>query len=407
VADSDPQSDPVAQFEQVLEQVARDYRGAFEAAADEHALRAVNARIAGPQGALTQVLKLMPRLPKDGRRALGQRANALKGEVQGAFDASLERLQRAAREAELSGPPLDVTLPGRGLRPGRTHPVARVADELLDIFTSLGFDVADGPEIELHEYNFDRLGFPPDHPATDMQDTFFVSTDAADPKAHTLLRTHTSPIQVREMLRRPPPLALVAPGVVYRRDDDVTHSPMFFQVEGLLVDENVSFADLKGVLTLFVQRLFGPEVPVRFRPSYFPFVEPGGEVDMGCTICRPWERRSEEGGSDRTERPKVATPSASDASARGESEGPPSGRKAAGEGGSDRINCKVCKSTGWLEVLGCGMVHPVVFESVGYDPERWTGFAFGLGVDRIAMLRYGIDNIRLLYENDVRLLSQL
>jgi phenylalanyl-tRNA synthetase alpha chain len=363
---AEPDSDPVQEFERGLERVAADYRSAFRAAADEHALRAANARFAGPQGTLTQLLKLMPRLPKDRRRELGQRANALKNELNEAFAASLAALHRAAREAELSGPALDVTLPGRGGMPGRPHPVARVADDLIDIFTSLGFDVADGPEIELHEYNFDKLGFPPDHPATDMQDTFFVSTDAADPAGHTLLRTHTSPIQVREMLVRQPPLALVAPGAVYRRDDDPTHSPMFFQIEGLLVDEGVSFADLKGVLTLFVQRLFGPEVPVRFRPSYFPFVEPGGEVDMGCTICRPWE-----GDEARTR------------------------------------SCRVCKGTGWLEILGCGMVHPVVFESVGYDPERWTGFAFGLGVDRIAMLRYGIANIRLLYENDLRLLSRL
>jgi phenylalanyl-tRNA synthetase alpha chain len=364
VAESQPESDPTQAFEEGLERVASEYRPAFEAAGDEHALRAANARFAGPQGVLTQLLKLMPRLPKDRRRELGQRANALKNELTAAFEASLEALHQAARQAELSGPHLDVTLPARGPQPGRLHPIARVADDLLDIFTSLGFDVAEGPEVELHEYNFDKLGFPPDHPATDMQDTFFVSTDAPDTARHTLLRTHTSPIQVREMLVREPPLALVAPGAVYRRDDDATHSPMFFQIEGLLVDEGVSFADLKGVLTLFVQRLFGSDVPVRFRPSYFPFVEPGGEVDMGCTICRPW----------------VNGPNPS---------------------------CRVCKGTGWMEVLGCGMVHPVVFEAVGYDPERWTGFAFGLGVDRIAMLRYGIDNIRLLYDNDLRLLSQL
>ncbi|MFW6050203.1 MAG: phenylalanine--tRNA ligase subunit alpha [Myxococcota bacterium] len=356
----------VARFEGGLAEVARTYRPAFDAASSEHALREINARYVGPQGELTQLLKLMPELPKERRRELGQRANALKKEIQQAFDGALEVLHRGEREAELAGPMLDVTLPGRGPRPGRLHPIGRVTDELLDIFTSLGFVVADGPEVELHEYNFDKLGFPPDHPATDMQDTFFVSTEAADPAEHTLLRTHTSPIQVREMLRREPPLALVAPGAVYRRDDDPTHSPMFFQVEGLLVDERVRFADLKGVLTVFIRRLFGPEVPVRFRPSYFPFVEPGGEVDMGCTICRPWE----------------------------------------GDAARTRA-CRVCKATGWLEILGCGMVHPVVFESVGYDPEKWTGFAFGMGVDRIAMLRYGVGNIRLLYENDLRLLSRL
>ncbi|MFW5876525.1 MAG: phenylalanine--tRNA ligase subunit alpha [Myxococcota bacterium] len=363
---ADDASEAERQFEEGLAKVGERFRSAFEGASDEHGLREANARLVGPQGELTQLLKLMPRLPKDRRKGLGQRANALKKDVQQAFEEALGALHRAEREAELTGPPLDVTLPGRAVRPGRMHPIGRVTDELLEVFSSLGFDVADGPEIELHEYNFDKLGFPPDHPATDMQDTFFVSTEAEDPARHTLLRTHTSPIQVREMLKGEPPLALVAPGAVYRRDDDPTHSPMFFQVEGLLVDEDVSFADLKGVLTLFIQRLFGPEVPVRFRPSYFPFVEPGGEVDMGCAICRPWE-----GDEART------------------------------------AACRVCKGTSWLEILGCGMVHPVVFESVGYDAERWTGFAFGMGVDRIAMLRYGIDNIRLLYENDVRLLSRL
>jgi phenylalanyl-tRNA synthetase alpha chain len=237
-----------------------------------------------------------------------------------------------------------------------------VLHDLLDIFASLGFDVADGPEVELYEYNFDKLGFPPDHPATDMQDSFFVRAEGE----RTLLRTHTSGIQVREMLRRKPPLAVIAPGAVFRRDDDITHSPMFFQLEGLLVDRGVTFAHLKGVLTRFAERLFGPGVSIRVRPSYFPFVEPGGEVDVACPFCRPWE-----GDAART------------------------------------AACRVCKGTGWIEILGCGMVHPVVFESVGYDPEEFTGFAFGVGLDRLAMLRYGIPNIRLLYENDVRFLHQL
>ena len=209
------------------------------------------------------------------------------------------------------------------------------------------------------------LGFPPDHPATDMQDTFFVTREEDGAKATTLLRTHTSTIQIREMMRRKPPLAVIAPGAVYRRDDDATHSPMFAQLEGFLVDEGVSFADLKGVLTEFARRLFHRDMTIRMRPSYFPFVEPGAEVDLGCVFCRAWE-----GNAERT------------------------------------AACRVCKGSGWLEVLGCGMIHPVVFENVGYDPERYTGFAFGLGLDRIAMLKYGVPNIKLLYENDVRFLSQ-
>jgi phenylalanyl-tRNA synthetase alpha chain len=357
--------DAAALFEEGLARVEAEHGPAFESAADEHALREANARFVGPQGALTRLMKKMREVPADRRRELGQRANAVKSAVAVAFEARIEALAGAAREAELSAPPLDVTLPGRRPRPGRLHPITRVTHELFEIFESLGFDVAVGPEVDLYEYNFDKLGFPPDHPATDMQDSFFVSA-GADGRPRTLLRTHTSTIQVREMLKRQPPLAIVAPGAVYRRDDDITHSPMFFQLEGLLVDERVSFAELKGVLTRFAQRMFGADAGIRIRPSYFPFVEPGGEVDVACVFCAPWE-----GDAART------------------------------------AACRVCKGTGWLEILGCGMVHPVVFESVGYDPERYTGFAFGMGIDRIAMLKYGIQHIRLLYENDVRFLTRL
>jgi len=359
------QPDAVGLFEEGLVRVRAALGPELSSAKDEPALRAAAAKLIGPNGELTKLMKLMPELPGDKRREFGQKGNALKGEVEAAVAARLGDLARAARAAELSASPIDVSLPGRRLLPGRPHPIRRTLDELLDIFVALGFDIADGPEVELHDYNFTKLGFPPDHPATDMQDSFFVAPTV--PKGEpTLLRTHTSGIQVREMLKRKPPLAVVAPGAVYRRDDDITHSPMFFQLEGLLVDEGVTFADLKGVLTLFVQRLFGEEVPVRFRPSYFPFVEPGGEVDMGCVFCKPWE-----GNAART------------------------------------AACRVCKTTGWVEVLGCGMVHPVVFEHVGYDPEKYTGFAFGLGIDRLTMLKYGISNIRLLYENDVRFLEKL
>ena len=357
--------DAVQSFENGLAEIRGSYARALDQATDEPALRVINGRYVGPQGDLTRLLKLMPKLPGDRRRELGQRANTLKQEIQHTFEHALEGIHRRAREAELTGPALDVTLPGRWQMPGRLHPITRVRNDALEIFVALGFDVADGPEVELYENCFDKLGFPPDHPATDEHDTFFVEgADASGPNS-VLLRTQTSTVQIREMSRRPPPIAIVSPGAVYRRDDDVTHSPMFFQLEGLLVDTDVTFAELKGVLTLFVRRLFDKQVGVRFRASYFPFVEPGGEVDISCVFCRAWE-----GDRERTAR------------------------------------CRVCKGSGWMEILGCGMVHPVVFENVGYDPEKYTGFAFGMGLDRIAMLKYGIPTIKLLYENDVRFLSQ-
>jgi phenylalanyl-tRNA synthetase alpha chain len=238
---------------------------------------------------------------------------------------------------------------------GHVHPIIQTRDELLAIFKDLGFVIAQGPEVELEENNFTKLAFPPDHPATDMQDSFWVSNTV-------LLRTHTSNMQIREMSTHKPPMAIVSAGVVYRRDDDVTHSPMFHQIEGFLVDEHVTFADLKGVLTAFAQRLYGAGLPVRFRPSYFPFVEPGAEMDVACVFC--------------------ARPDGT------------------------RAGCRTCKGTGWMEVLGCGMIHPAVFENCGIDPEKYTGFAFGLGIERVAMLRYGIPDIRLLYENDPRFLAQ-
>jgi phenylalanyl-tRNA synthetase alpha chain len=358
-------ADSVAAFEEGLGRAASEYRAAFDAARDEPGLRAANARYTGPQGLVTKLMKLMPELPKEQRRELGQRANQLKEEIERSFAQRLAALAQAARERELSGAALDVSLPGYGARRGYLHPLTRLKHELLDLFVGLGFDIAEGPEVDLHENNFDRLGFPADHPATDMQDTFFLQQPpGVNPRA-TLLRTHTSTVQIREMLRRKPPLAVVSAGAVFRRDDDATHSPMFMQIEGFMVDDGVSFVHLKGVLTHFLQRLFGENVPVRFRPSYFPFVEPGGEVDVGCTICRGFE-----------------------------------------PGGSS-ADCRACKGTGFMEILGCGMIHPVVFEHVGYDPERYTGFAFGMGIDRIAMLRYGIPELGLLYGNDPRFLTQL
>lgn len=357
-------SDALEQFERGLAEVTQASAGAFEAASNEHALREANAKLVGPNGALTKLMKLMRDVPKDHRRELGQRANALKQQIEGAFEAALEAIARAEREAELTGPALDPTLPGRAVRRGRLHPLTRTIHEITDVFVALGFDVEDAPEIDFKENCFDRLGFPPDHPATDMQDSFFVQREGGE--LDVVLRTHTTTIQVHQMLKREPPMAVICPGAVYRRDDDATHSPMFAQIDGFAVDEGLTMAHLKGVLTAFVRRLFGDEVPVRFRPSYFPFVEPGAELDMGCVFCEPWT-----GDAERTRA------------------------------------CRVCKGTGWMEILGCGMIHPVVFEACGVDPTRYTGFAFGVGIDRISMLRHGVSNIRLLYENDARFLARL
>lgn len=326
-------------------------------------LRTIRAELLGKKGELTALLRGMGQVPADQRRAVGERVHAAQGALEAAFEEQLTLIRRRAREADLSAAPFDLTLPGRMPLPrGHFHPVSQVKAEILDIFRSLGFQIAWGPEVETEANNFEKLAFPPDHPATDMQDTFWVKVKNAPPDVRTLLRTHTSSVQVREMSKHRPPLAVVSGGSVYRRDDDVTHSPMFHQIEGFLVDERVSFAELKGVLTAFAQRLYGEDTPVRFRPSYFPFVEPGAEVDVGCVFC------SEEDGT--------------------------------------RGACRVCKATGWLEILGCGMIHPQVFEHCGIDSERYTGFAFGLGVERVAMLRYGIPDIRVLFENDPRFLAQ-
>jgi phenylalanyl-tRNA synthetase alpha chain len=250
----------------------------------------------------------------------------------------------------LSSETIDVTLPGKYTPVGREHPINKVLREIEDIFVSMGFGIEEGPQVELDYYNFEALNVPKDHPARDMQDTFYITDDV-------LLRTHTSPVQIRTMEKQKPPLRFIAPGKVYRCDADISHTPMFHQVEGLMVDTDVSFSDLKGVLETFIHRMFSPETPVRFRPSFFPFTEPSAEVDIGCIFCE-------------------------------------------GKG------CQVCKGTGWLEILGAGMVNPRVFEMVGYNPEVYTGFAFGMGVERITMLKYGIDDIRLFFENDLRFLRQ-
>ncbi len=311
-------------------------------------LELLRVKYLGRKGDLTGILRGLGKLDPEVRRQVGQEANRAKEALEAALDEALGALKAAARRA--ATPTVDVTLPGRRLPRGRLHPLNQTMAEVCDIFLHLGFEAVEGPEVELDWYNFEALNLPPDHPARDMQDTFYFNDQV-------LLRTHTSPMQIRTMEARQPPVRIIAPGKVYRRDSDITHSPMFHQVEGLLVDKGVTFADLKGVLTAFVHQMFGPEVGVRFRPSYFPFTEPSAEVDIECVMC---------GGH----------------------------------------GCRVCQATGWLEVLGSGMVHPAVFEAVGYDPETYTGFAFGLGIERIAMLKYGVDDIRLFFENDLRFLRQ-
>lgn len=345
-----------ASIEQALSNLRTQFRSRFEAAATEQALRDENAKILGKKGELTAILAQMGKVPADARKTIGQMVNTVKQEVEKAFEGRLLAIAKAKRDAELNARPFDLTLPARVPAPlGHKHPISQVREEIVEIFRGLGFAVHDGPEVELEENNFTKLGFPPDHPATDMQDSFWTTKKL-------LLRTHTSNIQVRAMTTKKPPFAYVAPGWVYRRDDDMTHSPMFSQIEAFLVDEHVTFAELKGVIAEFAQRLFGRGTPTRLRPSYFPFVEPGAEVDVGCPFCKQ-----------------------------------PDGT---------RKGCAVCKHSGWIEIMGCGMIHPTVFEQCGIDPEKYTGFALGLGLERVAIIRYGVPNIRLMFENDPRFLAQ-
>jgi phenylalanyl-tRNA synthetase alpha chain len=355
-----------AAIEQRIASLTEEARARHAAAPDEHALRATHAFFAGKKGALAELLALLKTVAPADRPAVGKLINGCKTALEQSFEARLAELARAARAADLAARPFDLTLPARfPTGRGHLHPVLEVREELLALFRDLGFSVAPGPEVELEENNFGKLAFPPDHPATDMQDSFWVDVlggDGAPRGAPTLLRTHTSNTQIREMSRRRPPMAVVSAGVCYRRDDDVTHSPMFHQIEGFVVDQGVSLAHLKGLLASFAEGLYGPGTPIRMRPAYFPFVEPGAEVDVGCVFC------SERDGS--------------------------------------RARCRVCKATGWLEVLGCGMIHPQVLRNCRIDPERFSGYAFGMGLERQAMLKHGIPNIRLLFENDPRFLAQ-
>ncbi len=326
------------------------------AARTEQDLRDENAKILGKKGELTAILKGMGGVPGDARKAIGEKVNALKQEVESAFDAKLRDLAEAKRHAELTARPFDLTLPGRAPAPvGHKHPLSIVREEILAVFRGMGFAVHDSPEIDLEENNFSKLGFPPDHPATDMQDSFWTTNGL-------VLRTHTSNTQIRAMSTKKPPFAFVHAGVTYRRDDDATHSPMFSQIEAFLVDRHVSMANLRGVLSEFAERFFGPGSPVRWRPSYFPFVEPGAQMDVACARCRQ-----------------------------------PDGT---------RKGCNVCKHTGWVEILGSGMIHPVVLEACNIDAEEWTGFALGMGIERMAMVRYDLPDLRLFFENDPRFLAQ-
>jgi len=338
-----------------LAELRRAALAAVAAYRAEGELEAVRVQYLGRNGSLTGLVRGLRDLPPAERPAAGALVNEAKQAVEAAIAAAAERLAGAALARRLAEERLDVTLPGRQPPRGHPHPLRLVEEEIVAIFVGMGFHVADGPEIEDEYHNFSALNFEPDHPARDMQDTLFLATDD-----DLLLRTHTSPVQVRVMREQKPPLRVIVPGTVYRRDElDPTHSPMFQQIEGFMVDDAVSFADLKGALAHFLRRLFGPDTGVRFRPSFFPFTEPSAEVDIACTAC-----------------------------------------------GGKQPGCRVCGGRAWLEILGAGMIHPNVFRAVGYDPETVSGFAFGLGVDRIAMLRYGIEDLRLLYDNDLRFLRQ-
>jgi len=310
----------------------------------------VRVRLLGKKGLLTEQLKGLGKLSAAERPAAGQKINEAKAAIQTAIEGRRERLDRESIDAELARGTIDVTLPGRGQETGSVHPVTRARLRIERIFMQAGFEIATGPEVEDDFHNFEALNIPANHPARAMHDTFYFPDGR-------LLRTHTSPVQIRAMRARKPPMALIAPGRVYRNDSDMTHTPMFHQVEGIVVGENVSFANLKAMLHTFVEHFFEQPLGMRLRPSYFPFTEPSAEVDIECVFCH-------------------------------------------GAG------CRVCKQTGWLEILGCGMIHPNVLAAAGIDSEAWQGYAFGMGIERVAMLRYGVDDLRLFFENDIQFLKQ-
>lgn len=333
-----------------LQLLEKDALAELEKAGGEDSILAVRTKYLGRKGLLTGMLRNISSVPAEKRRVFGMRCNEVKELLEKNIEEALRRKAEDQKAEWLAAQQIDVTLPGRGIRAGRVHPVIQIRNEICGIFAAFGFSVVEGPEVELDYYNFEALNIPKDHPARDMQDTFYIEDNM-------VLRTHTSPVQVRIMEKAKPPVRILSPGRVYRPDSDVSHTPMFHQIEGLLVDRGVSFGDLKGILTAFLRKVFGEGTILRFRPSFFPFTEPSAEVDIRCVMC---------GGK----------------------------------------GCRVCGQSGWLEILGSGMVDPAVFQNVGYDPEVYTGFAFGMGLERIAMLKYGISDIRLLFENDIRFLKQ-
>lgn len=333
-----------------IQQLEKDALSELAQAEAEDSILAVRTKYLGRKGLLTGMLRNIAQVPVEEKPLFGKRCNEVKVLLDAKILEALQNQTQGNKEKTLAKQTIDVTLPGRGIRPGKVHPIIQIRREICDIFASFGFSVVEGPEVELDYYNFEALNIPKDHPARDMQDTFYIADNM-------VLRTHTSPVQVRIMEKVKPPVRILSPGRVYRPDSDVSHTPMFHQIEGLLVDQGVSFADLKGILTAFLKKVFGDDTTLRFRPSFFPFTEPSAEVDIRCVMCQ-------------------------------------------GKG------CRVCGQSGWLEILGSGMVDPAVFQNVGYDAEAYTGFAFGLGLERIAMLKYGISDIRLLFENDIRFLKQ-
>ena len=333
-----------------LELLSAEAESALATAKDKDEVMKVRTQFLGRKGSISLLVKQLGTLSKEERPLAGQLINQIKSKLEQDIDRKLILINELEKNKELEGEILDITLPGRRLAVGKKHPVTQVTDEITAIFTVMGFEIAEGPEVELDFYNFEALNIPKDHPARDMQDTFYISEEV-------LLRTHTSPVQIRTMEKLKPPVRIISPGKAYRCDSDVSHTPMFHQVEGFMVGKDISFSHLKGVLTVFAHQMFGEGTAIRFRPSFFPFTEPSAEMDIQCVICK--------GGG-----------------------------------------CRVCSGSGWLEILGSGMVHPAVFKKVGYDPQQVSGFAFGMGIERIAMLKYGIDDIRLFFENDLRFLQQ-
>ena len=334
-----------------LEAIAKQALEELKGAQDLKVLDTVRVKYLGKKGELTAILKQMGKLSAEERPAIGQLANQVRADIEQMLEQTKTDLEAKALDIRLAGETLDVTLPGQKKPLGKKHPLTIVLDELKEIVVGMGFEIATGPEVELDYYNFEALNIPKDHPSRDTQDTFYISDNV-------LLRTQTSPMQIRTMEKKKPPIRIIAPGRVYRSDAvDATHSPLFHQVEGLVVDKGITMADLKGTLEVFVKRLYGDSTVVRFRPHHFPFTEPSAELDVQCFHCH-------------------------------------------GEG------CSLCKGEGWIEILGCGMVHPQVLLNCGIDPEEYSGFAFGLGLERMVMMRYGIDDLRLFYDNDVRFLKQ-